>query len=109
MNRISGALLLLGLGSGLLIFLLTPPEVEDPLLDERFTNKKYLREMRMLGGQGNVFAAEFNEWFAGLWHGRELGGTVAALTIGTVLIFRFVASHPGAEPQPDAGPPKETP
>jgi hypothetical protein len=98
MNRISLGLWVLGLGSALAIFLATPPEVVDPLLGDQFSNKKYLREMRMLGGQGNVLAAEFNDWFAGLWHGRELAGTVAVLTIGTVLVFRFVASHPGSPP-----------
>jgi hypothetical protein len=58
-------------------------------------NKKYLRELRVMGGQGNVVAAEFQDWFAGLWEGRELAGTVAVLTIVTVLVFRFIASHPG--------------
>ena len=95
MNRITGGLLLIGLGSALAIFLMTAPEVVDPLLGDRFAQKKYLREMRTLGGQGNVVAAEFNEWLAGLWRGRALAGTVMVLTIGTVLVFRFVASHPG--------------
>ena len=95
MNRISTALLLLGLGGALVIFVTAVPEVVDPLLGDQFSNKKYLREMRMLGGQGNVLAAEFNDWFAGLWHGRELAATIAVLTIVTVLIFRFIASHPG--------------
>ena len=94
-NRITWLLLGLGLGSALAIYLATPPDVVDPLLGDQFANKKYLREMRMMGGQGNVLAAEFNDWFAGLWHGRNLGGTVVVLTVATVLVFRFVASHPG--------------
>lgn len=103
MNRITAGLLLLGLGSALAISLLAPPEVVDPLLGDQFADKKYLREMRVIGGQGNVLAAEFNDWFAGLWHGRELGGTVAVLTVGAVLVFRFVATHPGpVDPGPEA-------
>jgi hypothetical protein len=94
MNRVSLGLLALGLGSALVIFLVTAPEVVDPLLGDPYSNKKYLREMRMLGGQGNVLAAEFQDWFAGLWHGRALAGTVAVLTVVTVLVFRFIASHP---------------
>ena len=98
MNRVSGALLLAGLGSALVIFLTAAPEVEDPLLQgDKLANKKYVREMRIIGGQGNVLAAEFNEWFAGLWHGRALAGTVTVITAGAVLIYRFVASHPGPE------------
>ncbi len=111
MNRISTGLLLLGLGSALVIFLTAVPEVADPLVGDKFANKKYQREMRMLGGRGNVLAAEFNEWLAGLWHGRALGGTVAVLTIGTVLVFRFVASHPGVPvtPPKDGPPPGASP
>ena len=95
-NRITLGLLTLGLGTALAIFLTAAPEVVDPLLGDQFADKKYLREMRVIGGQGNVLAAEFNDWFAGLWHGRELAGTIAVLTVGTVLVFRFVATHPDA-------------
>ena len=107
-NRITLGLLLLGLGGALAISLLAPPDFVDPLLGDPFADKKYLREMRVMGGQGNVVAAEFYDWFAGLWHGRKLGGTVAVLTVGAVLAFRFVATHPGSV---DAAPetPKEDP
>jgi len=98
MNRISGGLLLVGLGAALVIFLVAQPVVVDPLLGEPMSNKKYLRELRVMGGQGNVLAAEFQDWFAGLWEGRELAGTVAVLTVGVVLVFRFVATHPGVPP-----------
>ncbi|RFC49128.1 MAG: hypothetical protein DUW69_001040 [Verrucomicrobia bacterium] len=94
-NRITAVGLLLGLGSALLIYLTVAPDVVDPLLGDPFTNKRYLRELRVMGGQGNVLAAEFNDWFAGRWHGRALAGTVAVLTLGAVMVFRFVATHPG--------------
>lgn len=106
-NRITWTLLLLGFGSALAIFLMAEPQIVDPLLGDQLGNKKYLRELRVMGGQGNVVAAEFQEWFAGLWQGRELAGTVAVLTVGTVLVFRFIALHPGV-PVADAdkeGPP----
>ena len=109
-NRITYGLLLVGLGSALVIFLAAAPEVVDPLVGDQFADKKYLREMRVIGGQGNVLAAEFNDWFAGLWHGRELAGTVAVLTVVTVLVFRFVATHPDSEtPAEAAGPEAKTP
>lgn len=112
MNRITSGLLLFGLGSALAIYLTVAPDVVDPLLGDPMANKKYLRELRVMGGQGNVLAAEFQDWFDGLWHGQELAGTVAVITVGVVLVFRFVASHPGAAPaeaateekKPPAGP-----
>ena len=97
-NRITGVLLLLGLGSALVIYLTAAPVVVDPLLGEPLSNKKYLRELRVIGGQGNVLAAEFDDWFGGLWRGRELAGTVAVLTVGLTLAFRFVATHPDSAP-----------
>jgi hypothetical protein len=102
-NRITAFLLLLGLGSALIIYLTAAPVVVDPLLGDPMASKKYLRELRVMGGQGNVLAAEFNDWFAGLWQGQALAGTVAVLTVGMVLVFRFIATHPEAPPDAAAG------
>ena len=48
-NRITLGLLTLGLGTALAIFLTAAPEVVDPLLGDQFADKKYLREMRVIG------------------------------------------------------------
>jgi hypothetical protein len=110
MNRITSGLLLLGLGGALAIYLTAAPEVVDPLLGDPMANKKYMRELRVMGGQGNVLAAEFQDWFGGLWQGRELAGTVAVITVGVVLVFRFVATFPPAAPaETVAAPEKKTP
>ena len=54
-----------------------------------------------IGGQANLVASDLREWFADQWRGRTLARTVLVLTVGGVLVFRFVA-HP-VEPQaPDA-------
>jgi len=102
-NQITLVLLLVGLGAALVIFLTATPETVDPLLGDPMTTKKYLRELRVIGGQGNVLAAEFQDWFAGLWHGQALAGTVAVLTAVVTLTFRFVATHPGSEVIEPAG------
>ncbi len=91
-NRISVWLLALGLAAAVAIFCCAAPAVEnayDPL-----ASKKYLQEIRRIGGTGNEVAAEIDDWFASIWHGRALAGTVAVLTIGATLGFRFVAMHP---------------
>ena len=94
-----------GLAAGLAIYLLAaPPPPEDPFLTSRLDDKKYRRELAVYGGNANVVAADFMDWFNGLWHGRALGGTVAVLTILTALGFRFVAAlppFPSAEPSRD--------
>ena len=74
----------------------------DPL-----ANKKYLRELQVMGGKANVLAAEFQEWWADQWHGQNLARAVAVLTLGGTLAFRFVARHPdfGPRAHDDAKPP----
>lgn len=52
-----------------------------------------MHELRVMGGSANVTMAEFQAWFAGLWRGRNLAGTVAVLTILGTLVFRFVARN----------------
>ncbi len=93
-NRISVLLLAVGLGAALVIFLTAKPVVVNSLMAGMLTSKKYLYEMRRLGGNGNVLAAEFISWFKKLWQGQELAGTVAVLTVLGTLGFRFVAARP---------------
>jgi len=56
--------------------------------------KKSLREMQLIGGNAEVVVHEIKEWFLGLWYGTRLAGTVAVLTVGVTLVFRFVATNP---------------
>jgi len=99
-NQISLVLLLVGFGSALVIALTAVPPDEDALLNDPRGNKKYMREMQMIGGKANVLAADFREWFAGLWQGPALGRTVAVLTVGVILGFRFVTLPPAGAPTP---------
>lgn len=105
-NRISVALLVAGLLAGLLVYLLAAPVEIDPLLGEPLANKKYRRELRVMGGRANVAAAEFQDWFGSLWQGPALGGTIAVVTVAGVLIFRFLALLP---PSPEHGPGPKSP
>lgn len=93
-NKITALLLLIGFGGALVIYLTAPPVTVDPLLGNPLSSRKYVHELRVLGGKGNVFAAQFIDWFTGLWHGQRLAGTVAVLTVIVTLAFRFVAARP---------------
>jgi predicted TIM-barrel fold metal-dependent hydrolase len=50
MNRVSGALLLVGLGSALVVFLTAAPEADDPLL---------LQEIALVGEQHILFSSDY--------------------------------------------------
>ncbi len=99
-NRITRCLLVLGFGAALVIFLTAAPVTVDPLLGDPLENKKYLRELQVIGGKANVLSAEFQDWCAAQWEGQLLARTVAVLTIVVTLLFRFVASHPGNAARP---------
>lgn len=93
-NRVTWISLSLGLGGAIVVFLLAEPAVVDPLLGDYRSSKRYRRELKVMGGEANVLADEFQGWFSDQWHGRELARTLVVLTIGSVLLFRLLASHP---------------
>ncbi len=110
-NQLSVLLLLLGFGSALLIYFRAAPVTIDPLIGNPLHSKKYMHELRVMGGHANVALAEFQAWFAERWEGENLAVTVAVLTLAVVPLFRFVARHPelfnphGIEPSPESEPP----
>lgn len=85
------AIALLGFGSALVIFLTAPPE-EPPGWDP-MQSKQYLRQLEIIGGKSAVFGAELQQWFSSLWHGEQLGFTVAFLTLLVLSVYLF-ASRP---------------
>jgi hypothetical protein len=100
-NQVSIVLLMVGWGSALVIYLTQAPPRFDPLVGNLLENKKYLHDLRVMGGKTAIANAELTAWFEDLWRGRNLAGTLVVLTIGTTLAFRFVAARPdlyGAAP-----------
>jgi hypothetical protein len=93
-NQLSVLLLFLGLGSAFVIYLRATPVTLDPLIGNPLHSKKYMHELRVMGGHANVALAEFQAWFAERWEGENLAVTVAVLTLAVVPLFRFVARHP---------------
>lgn len=91
MNRISLALLLLGFASAGLIYAFAPPPVTDAFGNDPLNEKRYRRQLRVIGGQANQLSADFIDWLGGLWAGENLAYTVAVLTVVATGGFRFVA------------------
>ena len=100
LRRLAWGILAAGFAASAILFFAAGPEAENPLGYDPMDTKVYLHDLEVYGGTANVLAAEFREWFAGLWHGRNLAGTVAVLTILAVLALRFVAARlPPAAPE----------
>lgn len=86
-------ILLIGFSASIAIYLGAAPERPNPLGD-LLDSKKNLRQLEVIGGQADVLAVSFMEWFKGLWHGRSLAFTVAALSLLLALAFWLFSAFP---------------
>jgi hypothetical protein len=84
--------LIFGLGSASSLYLLAEPIPVSPSEYDRFTSKKYVRELERFGGKFAVLTAELNQWVAGLWHGKSLAVTVGILSLLLALLLWFMST-----------------
>ena len=75
----------------MVIYFTAPPPPANPLGYDPLQSKRYVHDLEVFGGQANVLLQEFQDWFEGLWHGRNLAFTVAVLTIVTAVAVRLFA------------------
>jgi len=60
-------------------------------------DRHFRYEVERMGGTMGLMMVEFDDWFADLWHGRELAYTVAVLSLVGAGILHFVAGEIGLE------------
>lgn len=101
LRRIAMAILAAGWSSAVVVYFVAGPDSENPLGYDPMQTKTYLHDLELYGGKANVLAAQFREWFAGLWLGRDLAYTIAALTVLVVLALRYVAAAGTFDPLED--------
>jgi hypothetical protein len=56
-------------------------------------SKLYRHDLERYGGKMAIVADEFANWFAGLWHGKSLGYTIAVLSIALSSAAFIAANH----------------
>ncbi len=93
LKRLTTAILVAGFGAAIAIYFAAGPEPENPLGYDPLETKRYVHDLELYGGKANVLAAEFRDWFTGLWYGKNLAFTIAALTVLLVLAVRFFAKR----------------
>lgn len=103
LRRIALAILAAGLASAVVVYVAAGPDADDPAGYDPMQTKTYLHDLELYGGKANVLAAQFREWFTGLWLGRNLAFTIAVLTVLVVLALRYVAAAGTFEPLDDPG------
>jgi hypothetical protein len=99
------AILLVGLACAAVIYARTVPDPDDPLGYYSLTSKKNLQAMEEFGGKADLLATEIREWFAGLWHGRNLSYTVAAISAFVSYAFWFIGVRMDPRPRGYGGEP----
>ena len=60
----------------------------------------YEHNLEVIGGKLNVYLAQFDDWFASLWHGTALAYTVAVLAVAIALACFGVAHLIATTPPP---------
>lgn len=105
-NRVTILLLACGWSAALIVYLTAKPVVFDPLIGNPLASKKYLHELRVIGGKANVAFAEFEAWLASLWQGETRAFTLAVIVVVVTLAFRFVAARPDLYAPVETRPPR---
>ena len=90
--RLSALVILaLGLASALGLYLAADDAPTSAALAEMHGSKPYVHQLERFGGKAAVLFDQFNRWFAGLWEGRQLGITVAWITLAVAAVMLLVA------------------
>ncbi len=84
-------ILFVGLVSAALLYAFAPEDRSAEAAAAIASGRVYEYNIERVGGMAAVYAARFNRWLAGLWHGRPLAYTVAVLAIAIALLCFMVA------------------
>ena len=60
-------------------------------LDAIYSSKRYARDLQLYGGKASIVFDKLMRWFGGLWEGRRLAYTIAALSGITSAVLVLVA------------------
>ena len=90
-------ILLVGLASAAAVWFTAHGPADNPLGNPLADSKNYQRTIEMIGGTSNLLASQFTDWIKGLWQGRNLGYTLAVLTLAGALGFLVVTEDPPAQ------------
>ena len=86
-------ILLGGLLGAVLIYVFAADDDGVDAARQLTSGRMYGHNVELMGGKFAVYADRFNQWFAGLTHGRPLAYTVAALALAMALVCFGLARH----------------
>jgi hypothetical protein len=97
------AVLVLGLVAATLIYIFAGDDQDAEAAREITEGRMYQHNLEVMGGKLMVYLAQFNDWFASLWHGTSLALTVGALSVAIALGFFWAAHLIATAPADDSG------
>jgi hypothetical protein len=111
LNLISAVILVVGLGSATMIYILSPAESDGTqdytivggTMYPKVPSKSYERNLELYGGRWLVISNDFMRWFEGLWYGKDLGITIAWISIVTAGGIFFFNNYVSFEDEDEAG------
>ena len=95
---ISYVIFSVGIFISVVIYLTASPPMEHPFGYNPLNTKVFLRQLELFGGRSNIMAAELMEWFVGLWQGKNLSYTIAAITVIFSMILWYIGSRKRSDP-----------
>ena len=75
------AILFAGLLSAEIVYFVAERDEESAAVAGMTHTKVYQHDMELVGGKAAVLAGGVADWFAGLWHGRNLAYVIAVVTL----------------------------
>lgn len=96
----TAAILLIGFGSAVIIYLTAAEAPNDPFAEFE-KSKKFAYELERMGGKAALAANDINRWFAGLWQGETLAYTIAVITVFSAAVYYFIATSLADEARED--------
>ena len=91
MKLASALVLAIGLSVAAGIYFFAPEPDENATLYEMSVSKQYARTLQRLGGKQALLLDDIQRWFAARWQGKQLGVTVAWLSVGLAGVLYLVA------------------
>jgi hypothetical protein len=85
--------LVVGLMGAALIYAFATDDGDAEAAREIASARMYQHNIELMGGKFAVLSAEFNQWFAGLWHGKPLAYTVGVLAVAIALVCFWIDRH----------------
>ena len=90
-RRLGVVILWGGLIAAAIVYARAQPEEKAGILGVDIRTNRDRMQLERMGGKSYVMLKDFDDWFAGLWHGRSLAGTIGVLSILGYWVCRGLA------------------